>query len=126
MSNVLAIAGKELKSVLRDANRVRDHRSSRSSTAGTSRPSSLRQPAERPDGGAGRRAAGEPRSAVLRSALSERDGDLLFILPLITMRTYSEEKRSGTMELLLTSPVTDFQIVMGKFIGAMGIVAPCS
>ena len=31
----------------------------------------------------------------------------LFVLPLITMRTYSEEKRSGTIELLLTSPLTD-------------------
>jgi ABC-2 type transport system permease protein len=48
---------------------------------------------------------------------------LLFILPLNTMRTYSEEKRSGTMELLLTSPITDLQIVVGKFIGAMGMVA---
>jgi len=43
----------------------------------------------------------------------------LFMLPAITMRTYAEEKRSGTIELLLTSPVTDFQIVMGKFLGAM-------
>jgi ABC-2 type transport system permease protein len=44
---------------------------------------------------------------------------LLFVLPLITMRTYSEEKRSGTIELLLTSPVTDVQIIIGKFLGAM-------
>jgi ABC-2 type transport system permease protein len=44
---------------------------------------------------------------------------LLFVLPAITMRTYAEEKRSGTMELLLTSPVTDTQIIFGKFIGAM-------
>jgi ABC-2 type transport system permease protein len=44
---------------------------------------------------------------------------LLFTLPLITMRIYSEEKRSGTIELLLTAPLTDFQIVMGKFIGAL-------
>jgi len=43
----------------------------------------------------------------------------LFLFPLITMRTYSEEKRSGTIELLLTSPITDFEIIMGKFIGAM-------
>jgi ABC-2 type transport system permease protein len=48
---------------------------------------------------------------------------LLFALPLITMRTYAEEKRSGTMELLLTSPLTDFQIVVGKFIGAMTMIA---
>ena len=48
---------------------------------------------------------------------------LLFTLPLITMRTYAEEKRSGTMELLLTSPLTDMQIVFGKFLGAMGLIA---
>jgi ABC-2 type transport system permease protein len=42
-------------------------------------------------------------------------------MPMVTMRTYSEEKRSGTIELLLTSPLTDFQIVMGKFLGAMAL-----
>src|SRR5688500_14566547 len=46
---------------------------------------------------------------------------VLFVLPMITMRTYSEEKRSGTIELLLTSPLTDFQIIMGKFLGAMAL-----
>ena len=46
---------------------------------------------------------------------------LLFLMPVITMRTYSEEKRSGTIELLLTSPVTDVQIILGKFLGAMGL-----
>ena len=45
----------------------------------------------------------------------------LFLLPMVTMRTYSEEKRSGTIELLLTSPVTDFEIIMGKFLGAMAL-----
>ena len=40
---------------------------------------------------------------------------LLFVMPMITMRSYSEEKRSGTIELLLTSPLTDFQIIMGIF-----------
>ena len=48
---------------------------------------------------------------------------VLFVLPMITMRTYSEEKRSGTIELLLTSPLTDFQIIMGKFLGAMALYA---
>jgi ABC-2 type transport system permease protein len=47
----------------------------------------------------------------------------LFILPMVTMRTYSEEKRSGTIELLLTAPLTDFQIIMGKFLGAMALYA---
>jgi len=48
---------------------------------------------------------------------------LLFVFPLITMRTYSEEKRSGTIELLLTSPLTDLQIILGKFAGAMTLYA---
>ena len=48
---------------------------------------------------------------------------LLFVLPLITMRTYSEEKRSGTIELLLTSPVSDLEIIIGKFLGAMALYA---
>ena len=48
---------------------------------------------------------------------------LLFVLPLITMRTYAEEKRSGTIELLLTAPLTDFHIIMGKFLGAMALYA---
>ena len=47
----------------------------------------------------------------------------LFVLPLVTMRTYSEEKRSGTIELLLTSPVTDLQIIIGKFLGALTLYA---
>ena len=48
---------------------------------------------------------------------------LLFTLPLVTMRIYSEEKRSGTIELLLTAPLTDFQIVMGKFLGSFVLYA---
>jgi ABC-2 type transport system permease protein len=46
---------------------------------------------------------------------------ILFVLPMITMRTYAEEKRSGTIELLLTAPLTDVQIVLGKFLGALGL-----
>ena len=48
---------------------------------------------------------------------------ILFVMPMITMRTYSEEKRSGTVELLLTSPVTDLEIILGKFIGALALYA---
>jgi gliding motility-associated transport system permease protein len=44
---------------------------------------------------------------------------ILFIMPMVTMRTYAEEKRAGTIELLLTSPLTDWQIVLGKFVGAL-------
>jgi ABC-2 type transport system permease protein len=46
---------------------------------------------------------------------------ILFVMPMITMRTYSEEKRSGTIELLLTSPVSDLEIILGKFFGAMAL-----
>ena len=48
---------------------------------------------------------------------------MLFLFPLITMRTYAEEKRSGTIELLLTSPITDVEIILGKFLGAMLLYA---
>ena len=48
---------------------------------------------------------------------------LLFVMPGVTMRTYAEEKRAGTIELLLTSPLTDFQIIMGKFLGALTLWA---
>ena len=48
---------------------------------------------------------------------------VLFLMPMVTMRTYSEEKRSGTIELLLTSPLTDLEIVFGKFLGAMALYA---
>jgi ABC-2 type transport system permease protein len=48
---------------------------------------------------------------------------LVFLLPLITMRLYAEEKRSGTIELLLTSPLTDLQIILGKYLGALVLYA---
>src|SRR5208337_4858330 len=48
---------------------------------------------------------------------------LLFLIPLITMRLYAEEKRSGTIELLLTSPLTDMEIILGKYLGAMILFA---
>ena len=60
---------------------------------------------------------------MLRPALQNVTVLVLFILPMVTMRTYSEEKRSGTIELLLTSPLTDFQIIMGKFLGAMALLS---
>jgi ABC-2 type transport system permease protein len=60
---------------------------------------------------------------MIRGVLQNSAVIILFVMPMITMRTYSEEKRSGTIELLLTSPVTDFQIIMGKFLGAMALYA---
>lgn len=60
---------------------------------------------------------------LIRPLLMNASVIVLFVLPMITMRTYAEEKRSGTIELLLTSPLTDFQIIMGKFLGAMALYA---
>lgn len=60
---------------------------------------------------------------LIRPLLMNATVVMLFVLPMITMRTYSEEKRSGTIELLLTSPVTDLQIILGKFFGALGLYA---
>jgi ABC-2 type transport system permease protein len=60
---------------------------------------------------------------LIRPLLSNASVIVLFLMPMITMRTYAEERRSGTMELLLTSPLTDLQIVLGKFVGALGLYA---
>jgi ABC-2 type transport system permease protein len=58
---------------------------------------------------------------MIRGVLLNAAIIILFVMPMITMRTYSEEKRSGTIELLLTSPLTDVQIILGKFLGAMAL-----
>lgn len=43
----------------------------------------------------------------------------LFLIPMITMRLVAEEKRTGTIELLLTSPITDLDLILGKWVGGM-------
>jgi ABC-2 type transport system permease protein len=45
----------------------------------------------------------------------------LFIVPMLTMRLFAEERRQGTIELLATSPLSDLQIVLGKFLAAAGL-----
>jgi len=44
---------------------------------------------------------------------------LLFLVPMLTMGVYAEERKRGTMEMLMTSPITEFQIVMGKFLASL-------
>src|SRR5688572_19728020 len=73
------------------------------------------------EGGAG--PAVNINEIMLRPMMQNVTVIVLFVLPMITMRTYAEEKRSGTIELLLTSPLTDFQIIMGKFLGALTLYA---
>jgi ABC-2 type transport system permease protein len=48
---------------------------------------------------------------------------LFFFIPALTMRLLAEEKKTGTIELLLTKAVTDRQVVLGKFLGALGLVS---
>lgn len=47
----------------------------------------------------------------------------LILLPALSMRLWSEEKRSGSLELLLTLPIRDFEAVLGKFLGALAFLA---
>lgn len=44
------------------------------------------------------------------------------IVPVVTMRLLAEEKRSGTLEMLITLPVRDHEVVLGKYFGALGLV----
>lgn len=46
----------------------------------------------------------------------------LFLVPAITMRFFADEKRSGTMEILLTRPISDFKLVLAKFLAGMVLV----
>jgi len=48
---------------------------------------------------------------------------LIFLVAAITMRMWSEERRAGTLEFLLTAPVKSYQLVLGKFLACLGLVA---
>jgi ABC-2 type transport system permease protein len=56
---------------------------------------------------------------VIRPLLSNVGVIGLFFIPMITMRLFSEEKRSGTIELLVTSPIRDGEIIFGKWLAAL-------
>src|SRR5882762_11855317 len=60
---------------------------------------------------------------VIRPLLSNMNVIALFFIPMITMRLFAEEKRSGTIELLVTSPVRDIEIILGKWLAAVTLYA---
>ena len=47
---------------------------------------------------------------------------LIFLVPAVTMRSFSDEKKQGTLELLVTKPISHFQIVLGKYFGALVLI----
>jgi ABC-2 type transport system permease protein len=56
---------------------------------------------------------------IVRPLLGFASTITLFLVPMITMRLFAEEKRMGTAELLFTSPIKDIEIILGKWTGAM-------
>jgi ABC-2 type transport system permease protein len=56
---------------------------------------------------------------IVRPLLGFAGTIALFLIPMITMRLFAEEKRTGTIELLLTSPIKDIEIILGKWLGAV-------
>ena len=63
--------------------------------------------------------------ATLLSYFNYAPWVLLFLIPAITMKSFPEEYKSGTFELIKTLPITDFKIVMGKYLGCLmiGLIA---
>src|SRR5271156_1888562 len=60
---------------------------------------------------------------VIRPLLGNAGVIGLFFIPMITMRLFAEEKRSGTIELLATSPIRDSEIIIGKWLAALSLYA---
>jgi ABC-2 type transport system permease protein len=60
---------------------------------------------------------------LIRPLLSNASVIGLFFIPMITMRLFAEEKRTGTIELLATSPVRDLEIIIGKWLAALTLYA---
>src|SRR5215813_13139972 len=71
----------------------------------------------------GRSPALDVPGIISRQFLQTMSVILLFMIPMITMALFSEGKKRGTIELLLTSPITDFQVVLGKFLAAVSFFA---
>lgn len=68
-------------------------------------------------------ALGWTRQADLRPLFHNAAVTLLLISPAMTMRLIAEERRSGTIELLMTAPVTEAQVIIGKYLGSLAFYA---
>jgi len=62
------------------------------------------------------------RQAIMRPVFENMSIILLLLSPVLTMRLLSEEQRSGTIELLLTAPLRDVELVLGKFLASFGFL----
>ncbi len=60
---------------------------------------------------------------IIRPLLSNVSVIGLFFIPMITMRLFAEEKRTGTIELLATSPIRDIEVIIGKWLAAVILYA---
>jgi len=70
-----------------------------------------------------------PETSVLEYGFADMDAlfsfapyVFMFLVPAIAMRTFAEEKRAGTLEMLLTKPLADLQIIMGKYLAGLALV----
>jgi ABC-2 type transport system permease protein len=70
-----------------------------------------------------------PDTAVLTNGFANMDSlfslgpyVFIFLIPAITMRSFAEEKKAGTLDLLMTKPLTDWQILLGKFTASVLLV----
>jgi ABC-2 type transport system permease protein len=60
--------------------------------------------------------------ATLRSYFGIFPIVFILVIPVITMKSWAEERKTGTVELLLTMPFTEWDLVLGKFFGALGVL----
>lgn len=60
---------------------------------------------------------------IISPLLSQMAIVSVFLIPMISMRLFAEEKRQGTIELLVTSPITDLELVIGKWLAAVILLA---
>ncbi|MCK5493329.1 MAG: ABC transporter permease subunit [Candidatus Omnitrophica bacterium] len=65
----------------------------------------------------------ENREATLRDIFKVMEFLFIFIIPILTMKIFSEEKSTGTMEFLMTTPTTNTAIVLGKYLGSLIFVS---